>query len=92
MTKRAHIVAMGRVQGVSFRAYAQREARRLDLLGYVRNLPNGDVEIIAEGEDSALESLVAWIRKGPPLAHVAEVRVQYTEGSGGFHNFEIRYH
>ena len=92
MKKRMQITVSGRVQGVSFRAYAQREARNLGLLGYVRNLPGDNVEMIAEGEESALQSLLEWARKGPPLADVAGVQVQYSEPSGGLRDFEIRYH
>ena len=92
MRKRVDITVSGRVQGVSFRAYAQQEARRLGLAGHVRNLPGGEVEIVAEGEDSALQSLVAWARCGPPLARVLDIQVQYSHPSGDFRDFEIRYY
>ncbi len=91
MKKRAHIVVQGRVQGVSFRAYTQREARALGLTGTVRNLPNGDVEIVAEGPEEALEQLIRWAHHGPSLAHVRQVHVTYLELTGGFEDFRIAY-
>jgi acylphosphatase len=86
VAKRAHIILTGVVQGVGFRMYAQRQARSLGLRGYVRNLPDGGVEMVAEGDDAAVERLIAWARVGPPSAEVDDVRVTYqpTEGFGGF--------
>jgi len=86
-----HIVVCGRVQGVSFRAYAQSVARALELQGYVRNLPNGDVEIVAEGEGDKLDRLIEWARKGPPMAHVEDVRVEFSNQTGVFRDFTIEF-
>ena len=64
----------GRVQGVWFRDSTRREARKLDITGYARNLANGDVEVLASGEPEALEVLERWLHSGPPTASVTEVR------------------
>lgn len=63
----------GRVQGVFFRASTRDEALRLKLSGYARNLADGRVEVLAQGEGSAVDSLQRWLQLGPPLARVAEV-------------------
>ena len=63
----------GCVQGVCFRAGTRHKAEQLDLVGYARNLPDGRVEVMACGEEQALEVLKAWLHKGPELAEVAEV-------------------
>ncbi len=63
----------GRVQGVHYRAATRAQARRLGLLGYAKNLPDGRVEVVAHGDDAALAELEAWLRLGPPLAAVAAV-------------------
>ena len=91
MKKQARIVVSGRVQGVSFRAYTQRMARIAGLLGYVRNLPNGDVEIVAEGEEDRLHMLIDWARTGPPMAAVENVQVEYVPSTDGFQDFMIQH-
>jgi acylphosphatase len=63
----------GRVQGVSFRYYTQQQARALGLAGYARNLSDGRVEVLAIGDDAALEQLALWLAHGPAPARVAEV-------------------
>ncbi|HZO87728.1 MAG TPA: acylphosphatase [Chthonomonadaceae bacterium] len=91
MSQRMHIRVRGRVQGVSFRAYTQQVAASLGVRGYVRNLANGDVEIVAEGETQQLERLLAWARRGPPAAEVEEVQVERSEPTNAFRDFAIRY-
>lgn len=66
----------GRVQGVSYRASAAHEARRLGLVGWVRNEPDGSVLLEAQGEDAPLAELLAWCREGPPGARVTAVDSQ----------------
>jgi acylphosphatase len=66
-------VVSGRVQGVGFRWFVMREATRLDLGGYVRNLPDGSVEVVAEGPPAGLASLESALRHGPPAARVSGV-------------------
>jgi acylphosphatase len=65
----------GKVQGVSFRFYTQEQANRLKLRGFVRNLDDGRVEIVAAGEREDLENLLEWAKKGPPAARVKDVIV-----------------
>jgi acylphosphatase len=81
----------GRVQGVFFRAFVQRRARELGLKGYTRNLPNGSVEVRAEGEKDKLEKLVEYLRSGPPAARVDEVRTTWGEYSGNYREFMVAY-
>ncbi|WP_423962146.1 acylphosphatase [Candidatus Binatus sp.] len=87
---RLHLIISGRVQGVGFRFSAYDEAKELALAGYVRNLPNGDVEIVAEGSRENLQMLAAWAHLGPPSAHVAEVREEWSDFTGEFTDFQIR--
>jgi acylphosphatase len=84
------MIVAGVVQGVGFRMYAQRQARSLGLGGYVRNLPGGEVEIVAEGDHAAVERLIAWARVGPPSAEVDAVRVTEEKPTGEFIGFDIR--
>ena len=72
----------GRVQGVSFRWYAAREATRLGLVGWIRNEPDGSVRAHAEGAVDAVEAFVAWCEQGPPAARVEGVTVTDVEPSG----------
>jgi acylphosphatase len=74
MTARS-IIIKGKVQGVNFRYFTMLEARRLGLVGTVENLDNGSVLVKAEGEISAIETLIKWCRKGPLLARVERVEV-----------------
>ena len=66
--KRIHLLIRGRVQGVYFRAAAMREARRLGITGWVRNRPDGTVEVVAEGEEDAIKALSSWANHGPSAA------------------------
>jgi len=87
---RIHLIISGRVQGVGFRAHTQREAERLGLNGWVRNLPDGRVELVAEGEPAPVNQLVDWCRSGPARARVADVRVEW-EAPTGESAFSIHY-
>jgi acylphosphatase len=92
MNARAHIVISGRVQGVAFRIATVEEAQRLGgLQGWVRNLRDGRVEAVAEGERPKVEALVAWCRHGPPPARVADVQVSWEPAQGGLGAFDITY-
>lgn len=73
--KRVGVVVRGRVQGVGFRVSTAREARRLGVEGWVRNVYDGSVEVLAAGEDAAVDALVEWLRTGPPSARVAGIQV-----------------
>ncbi len=85
-----HIVVKGRVQGVYFRANTQKQAHKLGVMGWVRNLPDGNVELVASGETEAVRQLVAWCHKGPMLARVSAVSVSPVNDSQAFDGFEIR--
>lgn len=79
---RAHLLIHGRVQGVGFRWSMQREARKLGVNGWVRNLPNGKVEAVIEGEKERVEALIGWAYQGPLLARVTRVEVRWEEPRG----------
>jgi acylphosphatase len=83
----ARVIVTGRVQGVGFRAWTEARARELALVGYVRNLPDGTVEAVFEGEESAIDSVTGLLHSGPRLARVAEVRVEKREWTGQFQSF-----
>lgn len=68
-------IVEGRVQGVSFRDSTRRQAQHLQITGHARNLPDGTVEVLACGEESAVNTLVDWLHKGPPAASVSQVTV-----------------
>jgi acylphosphatase len=89
MKSSVHIVVSGMVQGVGFRYFILHHARQLGLTGWVRNLPNGDVEIQAEGNREFVETFVTYARRGPRLAVVSNVRVEWKEPSNQLTSFEI---
>ena len=86
---RVHLLIEGRVQGVFFRASAQAEASRLGLTGWIRNRPDGAVEVVAEGERKKIDDLIAWCRHGPRGAEVEDVQVEWKGFSGEFETFRI---
>lgn len=88
--KRAHLKFEGHVQGVFFRASTQRIARTLGLMGWVRNLDNGSVEAVVEGEEPVIRELVERLKKEVPNAQVTKVREKWSDATGEFRNFEIR--
>lgn len=90
MMQHLHLTIHGRVQGVCFRATATEEARRLQLTGWVRNLPAGTVELVAEGPRPQLARLLAWCRHGPPPAQVTHVEETWETATGEFSQFVIR--
>ena len=87
--QRLHAIVSGRVQGVGFRWHATREAQRLGLTGSVRNLPDGRVEIVAEGARGQLEALLAWARRGPPSGRVDDVSFRYLAATSEFSSFDL---
>ncbi len=87
---RVELRVTGRVQGVWFRVSTQREAQALGLAGWVRNLPDGRVEAVAEGPRALVERLVAYCHEGPPMARVDDVEARWTEPQGLTPPFEVR--
>ena len=88
-TAAVHLIVQGRVQGVFYRAKTQKTAEALGLTGWVRNCDDGSVEIHAEGNKAKLEELIEWCRKGPALASVSKMDLNWVE-SKGLHSFDIR--
>lgn len=85
-------VVHGRVQGVLFRAFVAERAAELGINGYVRNLPGGRaVEVQAEGDKEKLEKLISYLKVGPPDANVEKVVTEWSEYSGKYSRFNIRY-
>jgi len=88
---RVHIVVSGRVQGVFYRSETQEKAKDLGVFGWVKNLSEGRVEAVFEGERDKVEQMVEWAKKGPSGAIVNDLNVVWEEYQGEFSNFEIRY-
>lgn len=88
---RLHAIVYGLVQGVNFRANTQREAAHRNLTGWVRNRDDGTVETIAEGPRPVLEEFKRYLQRGPSLAEVDYVEATFSEATGEFSGFNIRY-
>jgi len=88
---RTHIFVSGRVQGVFFRSHTAEKARELELTGWVRNLEDGRVEAVFEGEKEKIEKIIEWAKKGPTFARVDDVEIEWQDYKGEFKDFEIRY-
>lgn len=91
MIKELVCIVSGRVHGVLYRDFTCRTARKLDLSGTVRNLDDGTVEVVAQGEEAKLNEFLLHIRKGPPLARVDAVATSWQAPSHPFSNFKIVY-
>jgi len=89
--QRLHAIVNGRVQGVGFRFFVLKQAVALGLTGWVRNTPDGMVEVQAEGDSSSQEELLAALREGPNAAYVRDVKWHYSHATGEFSDFDIRY-
>ena len=87
----AEIVVEGRVQGVGFRDFAQRQAERLGLAGFVMNLKDGRVRARAEGPREVIEEFARALEKGPPLCRVSAVSVRWVPATGRFAGFDVRF-
>jgi len=88
---RAHVIIHGRVQGVFFRVETQKAARQYGATGWVRNLPDGNVEAVMEGPREAVEALLGWCNQGPRLARVENVDTTREAFTGEFDSFEVTY-
>jgi len=84
------MIVYGKVQGVFFRANTRKIASDLRLLGYAKNLSDGSVEVVAEGDEERLKNLVEFCRKGPERALVSKVDVKFSDAIGEFGGFEVR--
>jgi acylphosphatase len=89
--KQLTAVVHGAVQGVSFRYYTHRTANRLGVTGWVANQPDGTVKVVAEGEEAALRQLAAFLQEGPAAATVQQVEEKWSEATGEFQIFSVRY-
>ena len=89
--KRIHLIISGRVQRVFFRHNTNTVANKLGLKGFVRNLYNGNVEVVAEGSEEKLKELLKFCREGPESAHVENVGIKYEETKREFKTFSIKY-
>ncbi|MFA6148997.1 MAG: acylphosphatase [bacterium] len=87
----AHVIVSGRVQGVWFRGHTQQAAAAAGICGWVRNLPDRRVEAVLQGKRSAVESVVDFMRNGPPGASVIDIAVTWRHAGEVFHDFDIRY-
>ncbi|MDX9758803.1 MAG: acylphosphatase [Bacteroidota bacterium] len=88
--KTMHVVISGLVQGVGFRFFAARQARMLGVHGFVRNLPAGEVEVLAQGETGLLERFLHDLRVGPRSAQVTATRLVWKDTTEQYHDFTIR--
>jgi len=93
VTKRAKIVLKGKVQGVFFRDFAKQNANKLGIVGYAKNLKNGSLEIVAQGDEKKLEEFVKLCRRGPIFAKVEAVELNFEqfEEESEYEFFDIRY-
>ncbi|HEY9073460.1 MAG TPA: acylphosphatase [Desulfobaccales bacterium] len=88
---RVHVVVEGRVQGVFFRAATRDEARARGLAGWVRNLPDGRVEALFEGDRQIIDTMLAWCHKGPPYAYVDQIEEEWQPYLGDLMDFRVVY-
>ena len=88
---RAHVFVTGRVQGVFFRLETKRNADRHDVKGWVRNLPDGRVEAVFEGEKDAVETLIAFCKHGSSGAKVTNLELAWETSTGTFDRFKVKY-
>ncbi len=86
--KSFRIIVSGRVQGVFFRDNTRRKARELGLTGYAKNLPDGNVEVVAQGDENKINEFINFIKKGPGIASITRVQIKPKEPEN-FKNFEI---
>lgn len=91
MNARVCVVVHGRVQGVAFRYHTRRRALKLGVTGWVRNLSDGSVEGLFEGDEAAVQDLVEWCRSGPPAARVERLDILAGNYSAEFDTFAIVY-
>jgi len=89
--KRTHIYVSGRVQGVFYRQSTLKVAADLEVTGWVKNLPDGRVEAVLEGDDDAVDTMIEWCKKGPTTANVRSLEKYEEEYKGEFEKFRVKY-
>lgn len=89
MKKRLHLIIEGLVQGVGFRQATVQTAKMLSLTGWVKNLPDGHVEAVAEGSEDKLQDFLKWAQQGPRGARVTEVHVRWLDALGEATDFRV---
>lgn len=87
----AHLMIKGFVQGVGYRKWARKEAQKLELTGWVRNLPDGSVEVLLQGDKEKIEQAISLLKKGPFLSEVEEVDVVWEDAKEQFPDFSLRH-
>jgi acylphosphatase len=90
MKIRAVVIISGLVQGVSFRFFTLQQAARCNVTGWVKNLPDGDVQGCFEGEELDVQALIDWCRVGPRLSKVDRISIDQREYTGEFEGFRVR--
>lgn len=88
---KVHIFISGRVQGVFFRDWTRRQAKKLGIFGWVKNLEDGRVEAVFEGEEEKVKKMIELAKRGPILAKVKNLEIEWQEYKSEFNNFEIKY-
>lgn len=88
---KAHLFIEGLVQGVFFRSYTRSVAKENNVKGWVKNLPDGRVEVVLEGKEEDVKKVIEFCKKGPPGAIVTNLEITWEEYKGEFDDFEIRY-
>ena len=91
MLSRVHVFVSGRVQGVAYRYFVERRAAEIPVTGWVRNLRDGRVEIMAEGEKADLESFLGFLRQGPRMANVDDLDILWEDYRGEYKDFRIEF-
>ncbi len=91
MKVKAHVIVSGRVQGVFFRFETQNVARKYNVNGWVRNIPDGKVEAVFEGEKENVNKVIEFCKRGPSGAKVTGIEINWQDYEGEFKDFEIRY-
>ncbi len=88
---KVHIIVKGRVQGICYRSHTKKKADELLLVGYVKNLFDGNVEVVAEGPKEKVDELVEYCMQGLDRAYVEDIDIEYSDEEEEFEGFEIRY-
>jgi acylphosphatase len=91
MKTRVHVIILGRVQGVWYRASTKQKAEELGLVGWVKNTDDGNVEAVFEGDETVVDEMIAWCWKGPPMAKITEVKILPLRGGEKYSGFVVLY-